>query len=523
MTKSAKWRTAFLGAILLAGLLRLPWLAARPMHNDEAVGGVKFSRLFDENYYRYDPSQYHGPTLGYFTLIPAYLSGAGDSTELSESSLRAVPVIFGLMLVAMAGLACGGLGMPAALLAALFAAVSPALVFYSRFYVHEMILVTFTFGLIFFGWRYAATGRGRFALAAGACAGMMHATKETCIIAFGSMAFALAVLSARKDFRNVLFKRLKSWYLPASVLAAAAVSAIFFSSFFDNAGGVIDSFAGYGRYFQRASTGDEIHLHPWYYYLKMLLFWRCGDGPSWSEALTVILAATGFVFAFGRGDRSRTTGFHRFIAIYTFAMLAVYSAIPYKTPWCMLGFLHGMTLLAGLAGAELFGMLRRPAAKVILCAVLTLGAGHLTWQAFLGSFRYSDDPVNPYVYAHTGPDIFPIVRRIKQAAAAGDGTDTYIQVICPGDDYWPLPWYLRSYKRISWQQGIDPSMPPAPVIVLDPAVEADLAAELYRPDLSGRRELYVALFEEYRQLRPGRELRGYIARQLWEKMLAGDN
>ena len=34
-------------------------------------------------------------------------------------------------------------------------------------------------------------------------------------------------------------------------------------------------------------------------------------------------------------------------------MLVVYSAIPYKTPWCLLGFLHGMILLAGVGAVVL--------------------------------------------------------------------------------------------------------------------------------------------------------------------------
>jgi hypothetical protein len=29
------------------------------------------------------------------------------------------------------------------------------------------------------------------------------------------------------------------------------------------------------------------------------------------------------------------------LAFYTLILLALYSAIPYKTPWCLLGFLHG--------------------------------------------------------------------------------------------------------------------------------------------------------------------------------------
>ncbi|MCB0293433.1 MAG: hypothetical protein KDH97_24480, partial [Calditrichaeota bacterium] len=59
--------------LALALLLRLPGLERRPMHTDEAVHAVKFGALLEEGFYEYDPFEYHGPTLNYFTLIPAWL------------------------------------------------------------------------------------------------------------------------------------------------------------------------------------------------------------------------------------------------------------------------------------------------------------------------------------------------------------------------------------------------------------------------------------------------------------------
>ena len=47
--------------------LRLPELARKPMHTDEAVQAAKAGALFDSGGYRYDPREFHGPTLYYFT------------------------------------------------------------------------------------------------------------------------------------------------------------------------------------------------------------------------------------------------------------------------------------------------------------------------------------------------------------------------------------------------------------------------------------------------------------------------
>jgi predicted membrane-bound mannosyltransferase len=46
----------FIGLVLLAGALRLPDLAARPMHADEAVHADKFATLLEGGGYAYDPA-----------------------------------------------------------------------------------------------------------------------------------------------------------------------------------------------------------------------------------------------------------------------------------------------------------------------------------------------------------------------------------------------------------------------------------------------------------------------------------
>ena len=99
-----------LAAVILAIALRLPKLEQRPMHGDEAVHGIKFGELLAEGVYTYDPNEYHGPTLNYLTLIPAWLSSAEKLTEVSERTLRIVPVFFGVLLVLLLLLIADGLG-----------------------------------------------------------------------------------------------------------------------------------------------------------------------------------------------------------------------------------------------------------------------------------------------------------------------------------------------------------------------------------------------------------------------------
>src|SRR6266700_4338636 len=83
-------------AVALGLALRLPSLGQRPLHNDEAVNAVKFGQLWEQGTYKYDPSEYHGPTLEYATLCVNRLTGAADYEHINEPRLRLVTVLFGV-------------------------------------------------------------------------------------------------------------------------------------------------------------------------------------------------------------------------------------------------------------------------------------------------------------------------------------------------------------------------------------------------------------------------------------------
>jgi hypothetical protein len=197
-------------------------------------------------------------------------------------------------------------------------------------------------------------------------------------------------------------------------------------------------------------------------------------------------------------------------------MAVVYAAIPYKTPWCLLGFLHGMVLLAGPGAVFLVRAFRGRATKGVIVVLLASAAAHLGWQAYSGSFRFPADPRNPCVYAQTGTDVFEIVGRLKDLARAHpDGTALPLQIVSRAN-LWPLPWYLRGFTRVGWWNGVSAEAESAPVILVTPDMEPALVRKLYDLPPPGERELYVSIFDRPVELRPGVELRGYAAKSLWD-------
>ncbi|MBM4029613.1 MAG: TIGR03663 family protein, partial [Planctomycetes bacterium] len=486
--------------------VRAPRLALRPMHTDEAVHADNFQRTFlAGNPYEYDPHEYHGPTLNFFTLIPARLSGANTYPQLTEGILRIVPVVFGTILVLLSLLLVRGLG-PAALPAAALAALSPALIFYSRYYIQEMLLVCFTFGVIACGYRYSRTRALPWAIATGVFAGLMHATKETCIIAFGALGLALIVLQ-----RGRLVRALgRPLPLILGVAAALGVSALFYSSFLRHPRGVLDSYLTYATYLSRGVGENTVHVQPWHYYLQMLVFARYFDGPVWTEGWIVLLALVGMLAAV-KGDRLGLFDprLVRFLALYTASMTAAYSAIPYKTPWCLLGFLHGMILLAGVGAATLLAW-AKGRARIAIAVLLPVVAGHLAFQAYRANFVYEADSRNPYVYAHPTREVFTIAEKVREYVGIrglGQSEATPVQVAVDGNDYWPLPWYLRGLE-VEWRSDVSADI--QPLILISGKLEEALTHRIYVDTPPGRRQMYLYLFDApyYLWFRPGIKMIG---------------
>ena len=523
MSLSKRCCVLFLGVTIVAVVWRVPRLQQRPMHGDEAIHAEKFGYLLEQGVYTYDPIEYHGPTLNYLSLIPAWLSSAQKLTEVTEITLRIVPVFFGVLLVLLPLLVADGLGRIATVVAAGLTAVSPAMVFYSRYYIMEILLVCFTFGVIICGYRYARSRSLPWMILTGVCVGLMHATKETCIIAFGSLLSALLMLMIwqRKRYGPCVTaaKPIRPWHFVVGLASAAVVSVLFFSSFFTHPSGILDSFRTYATYFGRASD-NPIHIHPWYYYLKVLLFSRYEGGPAWSEASIVLLAVAGFVVAItNKGLRGADSGLLKFIALYTVIMTVAYSAIPYKTPWCMLGFLHGMILLAGVGAAAMIRLAPSILPRIVIAGLLLSSGAHLAWQAYLANYVYYADSRNPYVYAHPTTEVFTIVERVNELAQVHpDGRHMYIQVICPGRDYWPLPWYLRAFTNVGWWQYVPEDVPVAPVIIASGEVEGALTRKLYEQTPFEKRKMYLYLFDKpyYVWLRPKIKLIGLVRKDLWD-------
>jgi len=294
--------------------------------------------------------------------------------------------------------------------------------------------------------------------------------------------------------------------------AAAAVSIPLFTSFFSNRAGLLDSFGTYGIWLNRAG-GASPHVFGWSFYLERLLWFHQPKGRIWSEGLTLLLALAGAVAAVaGRSVPPRGLWLLRWLLFYTVSLTGIYCLVPYKTPWCLLGFYHGWILLAGAGSVALWQWLRVTAARAVYATLLCGSIGCLGWQAWLASFEFSSARQNPYVYSQTGPNVRDLVSRVEGISRVAPAGHSLPVVVMSPESYWPLPYYLRAFSKIGWWETVPPPAETyAPVIIASTKLGAAL------DEKSDHRWLMTGLYE----LRPGCFLELYVELDLWKRYIAG--
>lgn len=510
----------FLYAIALALALRAPRLAERPMHTDEAILAHKFSGLLEDGTWKYDPKDYHGPALPYLTLPFAWIVGATDAEQVSDTLLRSVSVAV-CMAIMLLSLGCyRSIGGGSIATAALFLAVSPIFVFYSRYYIMELLLVFFSLASILSGWRYWVSRNPWWLLPVGFSLAMMHAAKETCVIHYFAMAGAIVGCALSNWIRpasggefaaQVKQHPIKANHIKPLIVAVLVTWFLFFSSFFTNLpAGLIESVTTYASYLTRAEGSG--HEKPWFYYLQ-LLTWK-KNYYIWTEAGLFVFAFLGAVFAFFRRPKvSASLLLPRFVVFYALILCIVYSAISYKTPWTILGFHHMIILLAGFGAANLWQVMRRRWMRVVLSVVIVAMCAHLGQQAVRAtSTRLAADTRNPYVYVHTSTAFMRLLKRLDaladvKAPSTHSSEDEWLNIqVVHSESAWPLPWYTRMHETVGFPVHVpsDEILAKTDVVITEPAF-----ADYFRQHLA---ETHVE--DGINSLRPDHFLTVFVHRDL---------
>lgn len=384
-------------------LLRILLINIKPPHFDEGVNGWFVDQIFETGFFKYDPTNYHGPLHFYILAIFKLIFGR------SLLMLRLSSVLFGVaniyLIAKLAPIKENRLRWFVALLVAL----SPGMIFYSRYGIHETGFLFFTLLAV-----HAYLNKNFSALIFGVLG--MLLMKETWIITV--FAFLVAVVATRQLYK------LKVSALP--VIVAAFILIAFYTGLFKNMNGIFDFFKTYLPWYQTGIKGNG-HEKEFLYWLK--LFNRY-------EPFAVVGFVASLRYLFGENVK------FKLISIFGLVQLLVYSLIPYKTPWCIIQLLWPFYFLSAVLFMDFFKRSKLIKFSMIFSA-LVLATTTTSKALSLNFINYTNES-EPYVYVQTFNDIKDVMAIVLKKPPQ----TTTITIAMKSN--WPLPWLLGDFKKISY-------------------------------------------------------------------------
>lgn len=453
--------------LLGTAMMRLIGLDGRPPHPDEGVNGWFVDQLIAKGYYAYDPSNYHGPLHFYLLFLAKIFFGR------NLWALRLPSVLFGcgaVYLIArlQQNLSChpepptkvDGEGFRMTnYAAALFCAVSPTMIFYSRYAIHESEFLFFSL-VAFLGFFRAVDHADRHSLwmLGLGVAGMMI-SKEVFVIHLG--AFSVAWILAMRKTGDWL-REPRASLSPVFLLFFTIVSGItflFYSGFFLHLQGIPDFFRAFSIWISRgvSATGHE---KPWFYWLKLFARYE------WPALIGFMVAIPAFFV------RSRKI---RFLAYYGMTTFILYSVIRYKTPWCILQILWPFFVILACTLKQVetkFKNGRWMAIGALIFLSVVSGV-----KSIRLNFSHVTDPKEPYVYVQTFPQIMGVLHSLDQYQKA-DPTVRHMPISIVMDNSWPLPWLLGDFTQVGYYGTAEGFTGQADLVISDVSKKADVQKKL---------------------------------------------
>jgi uncharacterized protein (TIGR03663 family) len=447
--------------LILAFILRFWQLDLKLLHHDEAIHSWFSYELLTKGSWAYDPS-YHGPFLYYVTTGMFSLFGPSDFVA------RLLPSLFGFMLIPLvyAIYRIGYLNRNQTLVAALFIAISPDMIYFSRFLRHDIFMLFFTFLLLVAILYYFEHQQTRYAvLAAIAASGALSCKEEMPIIL---VIFILFFAFATWKGRFKLPQQWKTDFLIAVVLIVGIMSLLYSAFGFHPETLIGQNFqiTMQGVHFEMNTTGwysavdHWVAMHneqrlggPMYFYVPLFLlyelpifilaligtlqFMTAGLHPShlvkrvknWIRERRFALPTSDLAVVSlqqlreGQSRNEKSEEFFRFCICWMLATMAFYAYVGEKVPWLLIPQLLPMCFVA------VYRLNWQKAAFAFIgCIFLVV----MTWHvAFVPA-----DINEPIVQVQNSEDM-------RQVMTLMDSSDS---VVIASKDYWPLPWYYRGDK-----------------------------------------------------------------------------
>ncbi|WP_413288368.1 flippase activity-associated protein Agl23 [Bdellovibrio sp. HCB337] len=417
--------------LLVAALTRFLYLDNKPIHFDESINMWFVQRIWEDGFFKYDPTNYHGPLLFYLIQFVQLFTG------FDYLSTRWVATIFSFLSLVV--LWYGPKEHRTALRwAAVFLLFSPGMGFYGRSGIHESAFVFFQIlGFMSFHYLVARDFKKFWWTFIGSLLGMM-ALKETFVVLI--LAFIPAALvvfmSERKKiawskWTKDLVASFKTTEVSLPLLGMFLLFLGVYAGFGAHPKGLLDFFVALMPWLKTGVHGSG--------HEKEFLYW--GKLIATNEFAILVGFLIGFLFAL-------KNKWIRFYLVFTVFLWAIYSAIPYKTPWCLISILWPFAVVAGFAIQDLKGKLPK-AGQFGLYAVLILLFGFESHRMYTVMYKNPIDMQHPYVYVNSSYQMKEFVAKTQQVLR--ENPLLREQTLQIGtEESWPVPVVLHKFYNISY-------------------------------------------------------------------------
>lgn len=378
-------------------------------------------------YYKYDPSNYHGPL--YFYLLRLFEFCFGRSLTI----LRSVPAFFSVLSVVI--FFCGLLRYRTFqqwIGVLLF--ISPAFLFFGRSGIHEMPFVFFqiVFALGIFRW-LERFDRTSIILGLVGLWGMIT-LKETFVITLFCWLLGLSSLGPRKLSRVFSKEKIKGLWDEKILLCSLSLLLLFvflFSGGFKNLQGLFDFGKAFLPWLKTGAHGSG-HEKEFLYWVKALL-------AAEPLVLVGVLLSVFGIFS----PRYQL----RMIAVFSLSQFLIYSWIPYKTVWCLLSLVWGFYWVLAQTLADRRSLPRY--ARFVLVLACGVGFSFNIRSAYLSVFKDPMDLSHPYVYVNSTFELQTLEKFLLKSAK--ENPQVSKEVLQIGiEEHWPWPWSLRAFSGLRY-------------------------------------------------------------------------
>jgi len=397
-------------------------LGIRPPHHDEAVNGWFVDGMFRTGFYKYDPQNYHGPIYFYFLALAEMIFGR------SVQTLRIVTVFFGGLLTFVPFLYRRWIGPRAAWIAAFVLALSPAVVFYSRYAIHEIPFAFFT-ALFFYFWLCAREEKFSWKnlIGLGLSLGMLACLKENFIIYLACL--LIAEVMTRVYGKEWTFPQKYSLYGLMSLIAFTMVMLVY-SALGRDETGISDFFRAFILWSETGSKGNG-HEKTFDYWIKIFAQYE------WPTLIGVLLTPLAL--------KKKVPQSIRLLSVVSVGTLLAYSIVKYKTPWCLLCFQWGFVLVLAYWCARIWDR-----QKVLVITALSIMGLHSAYQAYEVSYVNVDAEDSYYIYGQTYRDLMPPIEVIIGRVKNNPSLSGTMRISVISAYTWPLPFLLGEIKQVGY-------------------------------------------------------------------------